>query len=329
MARRFVSTRVLGCAALAAGALGALVAPAFAQDYPSKPVRTIVPYGPGGISDRLARQISQKLSAAWSQQVIVENRPGGGTNIGSELVVRAPADGYTILWAGIANTVMPALAARPTYDPMRDFAWITNIAKVPVLVVAHASLPVRNARELVALARSRPDALSFASSGTATSGHLAGELFKIETGTRMVHIPYKGASGALVDTLSGEVPLYFGAMASPIAHVRSGRLRAIGLTTLKRSPAAPEIPTLHEQGVSGFDTSTWYGLAAPAGTPAAIVSRWQAQVAKAIQHADVRDRLASEGAEFVGDTPEAFTQYVRLEVEKWARVVRAAGMKAE
>lgn len=308
---------------------GACVLPVDAQTYPTKPIRTIVPYGPGGISDRLARQVGQKLSAAWSQQVIVENRPGGGTNIGSELVIRAPADGYTILWAGIANTVMPALAAKAPYDPMRDFVWVTNMAKVPVLVVVHPSLPVRDAKALIALARSNPDALSFASSGTATSGHLAGELFKIETRTKLVHIPYKGAAGALIDTLSGQVPVYFGAMASPISHVRAGKLRAIGLTTLKRSSAAPEIPTLHEQGVSGFDTSTWYGIAAPAGTPPAIVSRWQTEVSKALQQPDVRERLASEGAEFVGDMPDAFAEFVRNEVQKWARVVRHAGMKPE
>jgi tripartite-type tricarboxylate transporter receptor subunit TctC len=329
MGKRTVSMQRRFTGAAAGLALCAAVAPTVSQAYPSKPIRTIVPYGPGGISDRLARQVGQKLSAAWSQQVIVENRPGGGTNIGSELVIRAPADGYTILWAGIANTVMPALAAKPGYDPMRDFAWITNIAKVPVLVVTHPSVPVRSARDLIMLAKAKPDALSFASSGTATSGHLAGELFKIETGARMIHIPYKGAAGALIDTLSGQVPLYFGAMASPISHVRAGKLRAIGLTTLRRSAAAPEIPTLHEQGVSGFDTSTWYGIAAPAGTPAAIVSRWQVEVAKAIQHADVRERLASEGAEFVGDTPEAFTQFVGDEVQKWARVVRSAGLRAD
>lgn len=316
---------------LVAGLLGsaACAVPVGAQTYPTKPVRTIVPYGPGGISDRLARQVGQKLSAAWSQQIIVENRPGGGSNVGSELVMRAPADGYTILWAGIANTVMPALASKPPYDPMRDFAWITNMAKVPVLLVVHPSLPVRDAKALIALARSNPDALSFASSGTATSGHLAGELFKIETRTKLVHIPYKGASGALIDTLSGQVPVYFGAMASPISHVRAGKLRAVALTTLKRSAAAPDIPTLHEQGVTGFDTSTWYGIAAPAGTPPAILSRWQTEVARALQQADVRERLASEGAEFVGDTPEAFTAFVGNEVQKWARVVRAAGIHAD
>lgn len=322
--RAFVRSLASGIAVVAWGS-----APAAAQSYPVKPIRTIVPYAPGGISDRLARQVGQRLTAAWSQQIIVENRPGGGTNVGTELVMRSPADGYTILWAGIANVVMPAMSAKPPYDPMRDFAWITNMAKVPVLVVSHPSLPARGARELIALARAKPDALSFGSSGTATSGHLAGELFKIETRTRMVHIPYKGASQALIDTLSGQVPLYFGAMASPISHVRSGRLRAIGLTTLHRSPAAPDIPTLHEQGVTGFEASTWYGIAAPAGTPPAVVSRWQAEVAKALQQADVRERLASEGAEFVGDTPEAFTQFVKGEVAKWGRVVRSAGLKAE
>lgn len=320
---------MIRCTPVAAVLLAAAACPAPAQTYPSKPVRTIVPYAPGGISDRLARQIAPRLSAVWGQPVIVENRPGGGSNVGSELVLRAPADGYTVLWAGIANTVMPAMAARPTYDPVRDFAWITNITKVPVLVVSHPALPVRTPQALIALARSRPDALSFGSSGPATSGHLAGELFKLETRTRLVHIPYKGAAQALIDTLSGQVPLYFGAMASPIGHVRTGRLRAIGLTTLERSPAAPEIPTLHEQGVTGFETSTWYGIAAPAHTPAAIVRAWQTEVARVIQHPEVRERLASEGAQFVGDTPEATTQFVKAETQKWTRVVKSAGLRAE
>ena len=300
-----------------------------ARDFPSKPVRIVVPYGPGGISDRLSRSIAQRLTAAWGQQVIVENRPGGGTNIGTELVVNAPADGYTLLASGIANTVMPALHAQLPYDPIKDLAWVTNIAKVPVLIVSHPSLPARNVKELIALAKARPGALNFASSGIATSGHLAGELFKDAAGIAMTHIPYKGSSGALVDTLSGQVPIYFGAMSSPLAYVRSGRLRAIGLTTLKRSPAAPDIPTVHEQGLTGFETATWYGISAPAGTPSEIVAKVQADIARAIQHPSVRDRLASEGAEFVGDTPEAFTAFVKAELAKWARVVRSAGLRAE
>ena len=300
-----------------------------AQSFPSKPVRIVVPYGPGGISDRLSRQVGQRLAAAWGQQVIVENRPGGGTNIGTELVARAAPDGYTLLASGIANTVMPAMHAKLPYDPIKDLAWVTNIAKVPVLIVTHPSLPVRNVKELVALARAKPGALNFASSGIATSGHLAGELFKTETGIAMTHIPYKGSAGALVDTLSGEVPIYFGAMSSPMPHVKAGRLRAIALTTLKRSPAAPDIPTVHEQGIAGFETSTWYGVSAPAGTPSQIVHKLQADIAQAIQHPDVRGRLASEGAEFVGDTPEAFAAFVKSELEKWSRVVRTVGLKAE
>jgi tripartite-type tricarboxylate transporter receptor subunit TctC len=315
--------------AACAAALLLCAAQASAQTFPSKPVRIVVPYGPGGISDRLSRQVGQRLTAAWGQQIIVENRPGGGTNIGTELVVNAPADGYTLLASGIANTVMPALHAKLPYDPIKDLAWVTNIAKVPVLIVTHPSLPVRNVKELIALAKAQPGALNFASSGIATSGHLAGELFKGEAGVAMTHIPYKGSTGALVDTLSGQVPIYFGAMSSPMAHVKAGRLRAIALTTLKRSPAAPDIPTVHEQGLTGFETSTWYGISAPAGTPKPIVEKVQADIARAIQHPEVRDRLASEGAEFVGDTPEAFTAFVKSELAKWARVVRSAGLKAE
>jgi tripartite-type tricarboxylate transporter receptor subunit TctC len=313
--------------ACAAGLFGS--PPLAAQDYPSKPVRIVVPYGPGGLSDRLARQVGQRLTAAWNQQVIVENRPGGGTNIGTELVARAAPDGYTLLASGIANTVMPALHAKLPYDPIRDFVWVTNLAKVPVLIVAHPSLPVRDVNALVALAKARPGALNFASSGIATSGHLAGELFKSEAGIQMTHIPYKGSTGALIDTLSGQVPIYFGAMSSPLAHVRTGRLRAIALTTLERSPAAPDIPTVHEQGLPGFETSTWYGISAPAGTPPAIVATIQTEIARAIQHADVRNRLASEGAEFVGDTSAAFTAFVKEELAKWARVVRTMGIKPE
>jgi len=300
-----------------------------AQTYPTKPVRIVVPYAPGGISDRLSRQVGQRLTVAWGQQIVVENRPGGGTNIGTELVAKSAPDGYTLLASGIANTVMPAVSAKLPYDPIKDLAWVTNIAKVPVLIVSHASVPVRNAKELIALAKARPGALNFASSGIATSGHLAGELFKSEAKVVMTHIPYKGASQALIDTLSGEIPLYFGAMSSPMAHVKTGRLRAIALTTLKRSPAAPEIPTLHEQGMTGFETSTWYGMSAPAGTPPQLLAKIQSDIAKAIQHPEVRERLASEGAEFVGDTPEAFTAFVKAEIEKWARVVRTVGLKVE
>jgi tripartite-type tricarboxylate transporter receptor subunit TctC len=300
-----------------------------AQSYPSKAIRIIVPYGPGGISDNLARLVGPKLTAAWGQPVVVENRPGASTNLGSELVARSAPDGYTLLAAGIANTVGPALYPKLPYDPIRDFAWVTNMAKVPVLLVVHPSLPVRNVKDIIALAKAKPGALAYGSSGIATSGHLAGELFKSMAGVDLTHVPYKGSAQALLDNISGQVPLYFGAMASPMPFVKTGRLRAIGVTTLKRAPAAPDIPTLDEQGLKGFETSTWYGIAAPAGTAKEIVSKLNAEIVRIIKLADVQERLASEGADFVGDTPEEMTAFVKGEIAKWAKVVRQSGMKVE
>ena len=227
-----------------------------ARNYPAKPIRTIVPYQPGGIADTLARLVSQRLNTAWGQTVLVENRPGGSTNIGSELVARAAPDGYTLLWSGIANSVAPALFPKLPYDPIRDFVWITNLAKVPILIAVHPVLPVRTTRELIALAKAKPGELLYGSSGIATSGHLGAELLMNMTGTRMIHVPYKGAAGVLVDVLSGQLAIYLGAIASPLPHVKAGRLRALAVTTVARSPAAPDIPTLDEQGYKGFEFST-------------------------------------------------------------------------
>ena len=297
--------------------------------YPAKTIRIVVPYAPGGITDRLARLVGQKLTAAWSQQVVVENRPGAATNLGSELVAKSPPDGYTLLWAGIANTVGPALYKNLPYDPLRDFAWVTNMAKVPVLIVAHPSLPVRNARQMIELAKRRPGVLAFGTAGIGTSGHLAGELFNTMAGVQTTHVPYKGSSQALIDTLSGQVPLYFGAMASPMQHVKSGRLTAIAVTTLTRAPALPDVATLDEQGVTGFETATWYGVAAPAGTQKDVVAKLNAEIVRAIKLPDVRRDLEAEGAVFVGDSPEALTAFVKAEIEKWGRVVKQSGLKAE
>lgn len=313
-----------------AGALALAPIPAYSQSYPAKPIRVIVPYGPGGIADILSRSVGQKLSAAWAQPVIVENRPGAGTNLGSELVAKAAPDGHTLLSAGIANTVGPALyGAKLPYDPLRDFAWITNMASVPVMLVAHPSFPARNAKEIIALAKAKPGSVVYASSGIATSGHLAGELFKSVASVDMTHVPYKGSAGALIDNISGQVPLYFGAMASPMPHVKLGKLRAIGVTTLKRAAAAPEIPTLHEQGLKGFETVTWYGWAAPGGTPRDVVAKLNAEVVRIIKLPEVRERLASEGADFVGNTPEELTAFVKAEIAKWNKVVKQSGAKVE
>lgn len=244
-------------------------------------------------------------------------------------MAKAPPDGYTLLWAGIANTVGPALYKDLPYDPVRDFAWVTNMAKVPVLIAAHRSFPVKNAKQLIELAKRQPDAIAFGTAGIATSGHLAGALFNTVAGVRLTHVPYKGAGPALIDALSGQVPLYFGAMASPMQHVKTGRLNAIAVTTLKRSGALPEVPTLDEQGLKGFETATWYGVAAPAGTPKDIVAKVSAEIVRIIKLPQVRKGLESEGADFVGDTPEELTAFVVQEIEKWAKVAKQSGLKAD
>ena len=297
--------------------------------YPVRAIRIVVPYAPGGISDRLARLVGQELTVAWSQQVLVDNRPGAGTNLGSQLVAKAPPDGYTILWAGIANTVGPALYKDLPYDPIKDFAWVTTMAKVPVLIAAHRSFPVKNAHQLIELAKRQPDAIVFGTAGIATSGHLAGALFNTMAGVRLTHVPYRGAGPALVDSLSGQIPLYFGAMASPMQHVKTGRLNAIAVTTLKRSAALPEVQTLDEQGVKGFETATWYGVAVPAGTPKDIVNKLAVEIARIIKLPEVRKGLESEGADFVGDTPEELTAFVKQEIAKWGKVAKQSGLKAE
>ena len=300
-----------------------------ARNYPAKPIRTIVPYQPGGIADTLARLVSQRLNTAWGQTVLVENRPGGSTNIGSELVARAAPDGYTLLWSGIANSVAPALFPKLPYDPIRDFVWITNLAKVPILIAVHPVLPVRTTRELIALAKDKPGELLYGSSGIATSGHLGAELLMNMTGTRMIHVPYKGAAGVLVDVLSGQLAIYLGAIASPLPHVKAGRLRALAVTTVARSPAAPDIPTLDEQGYKGFEFSTWYAISAPAGTPADIVAKLNTEIVRIVRQPDLRDRLAAEGSVVVGDSSEEFTAFVKTEIARWGKVVKQAGIKAD
>ena len=300
-----------------------------ARNYPAKPIRTIVPYQPGGIADTLARLVSQRLNTAWGQTVLVENRPGGSTNIGSELVARAAPDGYTLLWSGIANSVAPALFPKLPYDPIRDFVWITNLAKVPILIAVHPVLPVRTTRELIALAKDKPGELLYGSSGIATSGHLGAELLMNMTGTRMIHVPYTGAAGVLVDVLSGQLAIYLGAIASPLPHVKAGRLRALAVTTVARSPAAPDIPTLDEQGYKGFEFSTWYAISAPAGTPADIVAKLNTEIVRIVRQPDLRDRLAAEGSVVVGDSSEEFTAFVKTEIARWGKVVKQAGIKAD
>jgi len=316
----------------AATLLSLTAASALAQtsaSYPAKPIRYIVGYTPAGTADMLARAVGQKLNEAWGQQVIVENRPGAGTNIATEVAAKAPPDGYTLFMPTVANAINPTLYAKLNFDLLRDFAFVTNFAKVPGIVVCHPSVPVKNAKELVALARAQPNALRHGSTGIGSPHHLAAEIFKSMTGVKMIHVPYRGASPALVDVVAGHIEIYFGAMVSTIPHVKSGRLRALGVTSLKRIAAAGGTPTLDEQGLKGFETGSWFGMAVPAATPREIVAKLHAGSVKAIAAPDIRDRMSAEGAEFVGDTPEQYAAFVKSEIAKWGRAVKASGARPE
>jgi tripartite-type tricarboxylate transporter receptor subunit TctC len=318
------------CALTLACALasGGVLAQSAAQ-YPTKTIRYIVGYTPGGTADMLARAVGQKLTEAWGQQVIVENRPGGGTNIATEFAARAAPDGYTLFMPTVANAINQTLFPKLNFDILRDFVHITNYAKVPGIVVVHPSVPAKNIKELIALAKAQPNQLRHGSTGIGSPHHLAGEIFKSMSGVKMVHVPYRGASPAFTDIIAGHIEVYFGAMVSTLPHVKSGRVRALGVTTLKRVAAVPDIPTISEQGLKGFETGSWFGMSVPTGTSREIISRLHKEAVRIIALPEIRDRMAAEGAEFVGDTPEQFTAFFRSEIEKWGKAVRASGAKSE
>jgi tripartite-type tricarboxylate transporter receptor subunit TctC len=312
----------LGLTAACAAAQGA-------ANYPVKPIRYLVGYTPGGGADMLARAVGQKLAEAFGQQVIIENRPGAGTNIATEIAARSPADGHTLFMPTVANAINPTLYPKLTYDPIRDFAYVMNFAKVPGILVVHPSVPVRNVKELVALARARPNELRHGSTGIGSPHHLAGEIFKTMAGVKMIHVPYKGATPAIADVVAGHIEVYFGAMVSTLPHVKSARLRALGVTSTKRVAAAPDVATLDEQGLKGFETGSWFGMAAPRGTPREIINRLHAEAARAIQDPALRTRMSADGTEFVGDTPEQFTAFIKAEITKWGKAVKASGARVE
>ena len=303
----------------------------YAQNYPSRPIRLVVPYPPGGPLDIMARAIGQKLTEAWNQAVVVDNRPGAGGNIGADLVAKSPADGYTLLMGAVAtHAINPTLYGRLPYDPVKDFAPVALVAQVPNILVVNPSVPVRSVRELIDLARARPGYLNFGSGSTGSTGHLAGELFNTMAGVRMVHIPYKGGAPAMTDLLAGQVQLMFDNLANALPNVRAGRLRALAVTTLARSPAMPDLPTIAESGLPGFDLTTWFGLMVPAGTPTEIVSRLNAEIVRALNAKDMRERLEKMGAGPPADnTPAHFAAFIRAEAAKYAKVVRDSGAKVE
>jgi tripartite-type tricarboxylate transporter receptor subunit TctC len=300
-----------------------------AQNYPARPLRFIVGYTPGGTADILARVVGQKLTEAWGQSVVVENRAGAGTNIGSEIAAKAPPDGYVLFMPTVANAINVTLYPKLAYDPVKDFIFVTNLAKVPGIVVVHPSVPAKNVRDLIALAKAHANELHYGSTGIGSPHHLAGELFKTMAGVNMIHVPYKGASPALNDVIAGHIEVYFGAFVSVLPHVKNARLRALGVTSLKRVAALPEVATIDEQGLKGFETGSWFGVAVPAGTPREIVARLHDEIVRIIALPEIKDRMSAEGAQFVGDTPEQYAAFFKAEITKWGKAVKVSGAKVD
>jgi tripartite-type tricarboxylate transporter receptor subunit TctC len=308
----------------------AISAAAHAQVYPSKPIRMIVAYPPGGGTDIVGRMVAQKLGEALGQNVVIENRGGASGNIGTEIAARAAPDGYTVLMGNVApNAINVSLFRSLPFDPVADFAPVSLVASTPNILVVHPSTPARTVKEVIALARARPGTLNFASAGVGSSSHLAGELFRVLAGADIVHVPYKGAGPAMVDVLSGQVQLYFATMPAAMPHVKSGKLVPIAVTSARRSPALPELPTIAESGVAGYEASTWYGLLAPAHTPGPAVARLHEGILKILGEAELRERLTDQGFEPVGDSPQEFAAYIRSEIAKWGKVIRDAGIRSE
>ena len=299
-----------------------------AAEWPARPVRFILPYPPGGPTDIMGRVVAQALTRDLPQPVVVENRAGAAGAIGTEAVARAAPDGATFLVNASAHVIVPHMVRVP-YDALADFAPVTNIASVPLMLVVTPGLPVRSVAELVAHAKANPGRLSFASSSNGGAPHLAGELFKLMAGVDMAHVPYRGSGQAVPDLIAGNVQVMFDSMPSSAGAVREGRLRALAVTTAGRQAAFPELPTVAEAGVPGYEISTWYGIWAPAGTPAAVVAKLHAAVASALRGGEARERMAALGAQPVADAPGDFARFVRAEHERWGRLVRDAGIKAD
>ena len=326
-----------GKLSLAIGAIVGIVllvasAQAFAQGqgrYPVRPIRLVLPFPPGGSTDIVARLVGQKLTDAWGQQVLIDNRPGAGGNVAAEFVARAAPDGYTLFQANVANAIAASLYPKLGYSLTADFVTVSRLASTPYVLVAHPSMPAKTLRELVALARSRPGHMNYASAGSGSATHLSAELLKGMAGVGIVHVPYKGTGPAVTALLSGEVDMYFATVPAAVPLVKAGRLRAIAVSSEKRSSLMPDVPAIAESGFAGYDTGTWHGVLAPVATPRDIVMQLGSEIGRIIGTADVRERLTGQGLDPVGDTPEAFAAFIRSEVAKWARVVAAAGARPE
>jgi tripartite-type tricarboxylate transporter receptor subunit TctC len=302
---------------------------AYSQPYPSKAIRLLVTYPAGGGADTMARLVAPRLAEALGQPVVVENRGGASGTIAADLVAKAAPDGYTLMLDAANHAVNPSLLPKLPYDPDKAFAPVTLLALFPNVLVVHPAFPVSSVKELIAKAKAEPGKIAFASSGNGSAQHLAAELFRQRAGLEMVHVPYKGGGPALIDVMAGQVPLYFGNMASALPHVKNGRLKALAITAAKRSPAAPELPTVAESGMPGYQVYEWNAIFAPAGTPAAIVNRLQAEIAKAVKIPEVRERMLALGGEIVASSPADLGAWVREQSASWSRVIKAANIKPE
>jgi len=305
------------------------VGSAHAQGYPTKPIRMVVPSVAGGILDTVARTVAGKLSERLGQQVIIDNRPGAGSTIGSDIVAKSAPDGYTIAMVATSHAINPGVYSKLPYDTLKDFAPITHGVNLTNALVVHPSLPVNNVKELIALAKSQPGKLTFGSAGNGQSNHLSGELLKIMAGIDMTHVPYKGSAPALTDVLAGNISMMFVDILSALPHVKAGKLRLLAVTGFKRSAAVPEYPTVDESGVQGFNGNSWLGLVGRAGTPKEIIAKLSAETTKILQSPEVRERFLAQGVETVGGTPEQYQAFIEAEIPRWARAAKASGAKVD
>ncbi|OGA50920.1 MAG: hypothetical protein A3F74_01155 [Betaproteobacteria bacterium RIFCSPLOWO2_12_FULL_62_58] len=322
------SVRLLTAATLGVLAAASVQSPVFAQEYPNRPVRLIVPYPPGGPNDVLARMVGGKLAETWSQQVVIDNRAGAGGNLAVEIAARAQADGYTMILHAMAYAVNPSIYSKVPYS-FDQFTPVTIVAKGPLVLVVHPSLRVGSVQDLIKLAKTKPGQVNYASGGNGSSPHLAAELFKVAAGVDMVHIPYKGTNDFIPDLLSGRVPIVFSSPLIAKEHVNAGRLKAIGVTSLKRASGWADVPTINEAGVKGFEMDAWYAILVPARTLGPIVAALGQRIAQGLKSRDVHDRLEGLGMEAVGNSPEAAASYIDAEAKKWEKVARAANIRAD
>ena len=314
---------------MASAAFGATAVTSLAQTYPSQPLRMLVGYPPGGGSDVIARLAAQQLSEGLGQQIVVDNRPGAATMIATSIAAKANPDGYTLLFVTSSLVINPSLYRKVPYDPFRDFAPVSLVASTPFVLVVHPGVPASSVKELIALARSQPGVLNYSSGGSGSTGHLATELFKSMAGADIRHIPYKGLGPALTDLLGGRVTLTFGSLPSVVQHIRTGRLKALALTSARRMPSLPDLPTIAESGLPGYEVDQWFGIVVPAGTPRAVVRRLSSTIARFSGIPEARERFLGVGAEPLHTTPEKFGAYIKQEYAKWAKVVSVSGARVD